>query len=138
VLQAGSQVGFQILDPESYTNAKQFGSSVQQYDLVYLDDVSFAAAAQVCMNASAGITLDGLSAPSRAQTTIQSEGTVNVTGDIRGSNQALFCITAANGVTLTAGAAEVTLAAPNPISAGATILLGVITAGAALGCALGY
>jgi hypothetical protein len=138
VLRSGSQVGFQILDADAYTRQKQFGSGVQQYDVAHLDDVSVAAASQVCMNATNAITVDGIHAPAAAQTTIQSQGTVNVTGDVRGAKDGLFCITAAEGIVLTTISGNLTLAAPNPITAGATVLLGIFTGGATIGCALGY
>jgi hypothetical protein len=138
VLRSGSQVGFQILGADAYTRQKQFGSGVQQYDVAYLDDVSVAEASQVCMNAMDAITLNGILAPAAAQTTIQSQRTVNITGDVRGATDGLFCITAADGIVLSTIGGNLTLAAPNPISAGATVLLGILTVGASIGCYLGY
>lgn len=136
VLREGAQVGFQVLAQNSYAHVRQYGSGLVVFEDAFLKDVSVAGSSVLCMNAT-DLTVNGFTSPQPARTTVQASN-ITVTGDVRASNGSTVCLAAGQGIALTATGAAITLAGPNPFSAGATLVLGAFTLAELAVCALGY
>jgi len=125
LLTEGSQVGFVILDQTEYLKSKTLAGGVLRYDEAVLDDATLAAGTSTCLIADK-LTLKNLTAPAPANTTIRSHA-IDITGDLRAARGSTVCMAAENfALTVAAGLAGATLAAPNPFTAGAAIIFASI------------
>lgn len=113
-LTPSSQIGFRLVDQDSYLQQKNFGSGLYVFDDVTFDSIGINEDSHVCIQNNS-TTVNNLETGEKSISQIHSH-TVVITGRVAVKHSSASCFVAAETATLLGGAGVVAVADPEPVS----------------------